>query len=161
GLIGGSGVALIQERRDPRLRSAEEVTAALGLPVIGTIPRGSGSRAPEASGQKVLLESRSPVADAYRSVRTAVYWGAPEGGAKTLMITSPDTTEGKSTLTSNLAIAMAMAKERVLVIDADFRNPSQHRIFRLGRDIGLSNLLEGRTQIRQAIQHTAVRDLDL
>lgn len=103
-------------------------------------------------GQKVHLESRSVAAEAYRTIRTAVFFGAPKDDAKTILITSPAPGDGKSTLASNLAIAMAQAGQKTLIIDADFRKPVQHKIFEVDDDRGLSSVLAGRDTIEQAVQ---------
>ena len=112
-------------------------------------------------GQKVHIESKSVVAEAYRTIRTAVFFGAPKEDAKAILITSPAPGDGKSTLVSNLAIAMAQAGQRTLVIDADFRKPVQHKIFELDDDKGLSSVLAGRDTIEQAIQQGVVDSLDI
>ncbi len=112
-------------------------------------------------GQKVHLESKSVVAEAYRTIRTAVFFGAPKEDAKAILITSPAPGDGKSTLVSNLAITMAQAGQRTLVIDADFRKPVQHKIFEIVDDRGLSSVLAGRDTIEQAIQPGVVDGLDI
>jgi capsular exopolysaccharide synthesis family protein len=112
-------------------------------------------------GQKVHLDSKSVVAEAYRTIRTAVFFGAPKEGAKTIHITSPAPGDGKSTLASNLAISMAQAGQKTIVIDADFRKPVQHRIFELDDDRGLSSVLAGRDTLEQAIQRGACENLDV
>ncbi len=112
-------------------------------------------------GQKVHLDSKSIVAEAYRTIRTAVFFGAPKEGAKTIHITSPAPGDGKSTLASNLAIAIAQAGQKTIVIDADFRKPVQHKIFELDDDKGLSSVLAGRDALEQAIQRGSCQNLDV
>jgi capsular exopolysaccharide synthesis family protein len=112
-------------------------------------------------GQKVHLESKSVVAEAYRTIRTAVFFGAPKEGAKTILITSPAPGDGKSTLASNLAISMAQAGQKTLLIDADFRKPVQHKIFEVDDNKGVSSVLAGRDTLEQAIQPGAIDSLDI
>ncbi|MHC4168648.1 MAG: polysaccharide biosynthesis tyrosine autokinase [Planctomycetota bacterium] len=112
-------------------------------------------------GQKVHLESKSVVAEAYRTIRTAVFFGAPKEDAKVIHITSPAAGDGKSTLASNLAITMAQAGQRTLLIDADFRKPVQHKIFELDDERGLSSVLAGRDSIEQAVQPGVIGGLDV
>jgi capsular exopolysaccharide synthesis family protein len=90
-----------------------------------------------------------------------VFFGAPKGEAKTILVTSPAPGDGKSTLVSNLAIAMAQAGQRTLVIDGDFRRPVQHKIFEIDEKRGLSGVLAGRHTIDDAIQPGPVKGLDV
>jgi capsular exopolysaccharide synthesis family protein len=113
-------------------------------------------------GQKAYLEPKSIVAEAYRTIRTAVFFGIPQEEAKTIHITSPATGDGKSTIVSNLAITMAQAGQKTLVLDADFRKPMLHNIFQIGsRKEGLSNLLTGTINLKDVIQPGPVDGLDI
>jgi capsular exopolysaccharide synthesis family protein len=112
-------------------------------------------------GQKIILKPRSIAAEAYRTIRTAVFFGVPKGQAKTILITSPAQGDGKSTLASNLAIAMAQAGQKTLVMDADLRRPMQHNIFRVDRAKGLTALLAGAQTLEQVIQPGPVKGLDI
>jgi len=94
-------------------------------------------------GQKVHLEPKSAVAEAYRTVRTALFFGMPETEAKIILVTSPAPGDGKSTLVSNLGIAMAQAGQKTLILDADFRRPIQHNIFEISGEEGLTNIFAG------------------
>jgi capsular exopolysaccharide synthesis family protein len=112
-------------------------------------------------GQKVHLASKSIVAEAYRTIRTAVFFGVPKGKAKTILITSPDVGDGKTTLVSNLAIAMAQAGQKTLILDADFRKPMQHNIFEFEKGKGLSSVFAGAISLEEAIQASPVEGLDI
>jgi capsular exopolysaccharide synthesis family protein len=114
-----------------------------------------------ARGQNVRLRPKSVVAEAYRTIRTAVFFGVPKGQAKSILVTSPAPGDGKSTLVSNLAIAMAQAGQRTLVIDCDFRRPMQHKIFEVGCEKGLSSVLSGSGNPDESIQAGPVSGLDL
>jgi capsular exopolysaccharide synthesis family protein len=168
GLMVGVALALVRDWTDQRLRSADEIRQALGLPVLGIIPHMSAASAAE-RGTQVHLDPMSDVAEAYRTVRTAVYFGAgapqtspPAGRGRTLLITSPQPGDGKTTLASNLAIAMAQAGNRILLLDADFRRPTQHKIFEsAGAGAGLSNVLAGHANLDLAIRATGIPGLDL
>ena len=83
----------------------------------------------------------------------------PHGTAKTILVTSPSPGDGKTTLASNLAVAMSQAGNRVLLLDADFRKPMQHRIFDLPGKTGLSTVLAGDTPLDQAIVQTNIAGL--
>lgn len=161
GLMAGGGLSLLRDFLDHRLRSAEEVQAILGTPILGTIPAMSSRQSISDRGTKVHQDSGSITAEAYRTVRTAVFFGVPEGSAKTLLVTSPDKGDGKTTLASNLAIAMAQAGQTTLLIDADLRKPKQHLIFGADKDRGLSALVAGRLTEEEAIQATEVPGLSI
>jgi capsular exopolysaccharide synthesis family protein len=162
GLMLGGGLALLRDWMDQRLRSAEEVSAVLGVPVLGVVPSMSRRQSIVARGQKVYLDSNSRTAEAYRTIRTAVFFGAPKGEAKTILVTSPAAVDGKTTLVSNLAIAMAQAGQKTLILDADFRKPMQHKIFEVNhQDSGLSSVLAGITTLEEAIRPTEVKGLEL
>ena len=162
GLMLGGGLALLRDWVDQRLRSAEEISAVLGIPVLGVVPSMSRRQSIAARGQKVYLDSNSRAAEAYRTIRTAVFFGAPKSEAKTILVTSPAAVDGKTTLVSNLGIAMAQAGQKTLIIDADFRKPMQHKIFEANhRDSGLSSVLTGITTLEEAILPTEVKGLEL
>ena len=114
-----------------------------------------------ARGQKVYLKPKSIVAEAYRTIRTAVFFGVPKGEAKTILITSPDIGDGKTTLVSNLGITMAQAGQKTLIVDADFRKPMQHDIFEFENGRGLSNVIAGTISLEKAVQVGPVKELDI
>jgi capsular exopolysaccharide synthesis family protein len=161
GGLAGIVLALLRDWTDQRLRSAEEIQQVLGLPVLGTVPHMTGVHTPSQRGMHLHLEPMSDVAESYRTVRTAVYFGQTNGLAKTLLITSPAPGDGKTTLASNLAIAMAQAGNRILLLDADFRKPTQHKIFDLNKRSGLSSVLAGEAELDEVIQSTAISGLDI
>jgi capsular exopolysaccharide synthesis family protein len=162
GLMLGTGLGLVRDWTDQRLRGADEIRNLLGLPVLGIVPLvGSRGRDRGNFGQSVALEPMGEVAEAYRTIRTAVYFGAPEGGSKRILVTSPLPGDGKSTMISNLAIAMAQAGQRIVLLDCDFRKPTQHRIFGLNAEVGLSSVVAGRAKFDEACQHTTVPNLDV
>jgi len=161
GLVFGGGLAFLRESLDYRLRSPEEISAVLGVPVLGVVPAMSKKQSLIARGQKVHLEPKSIVAEACRTIRTAVYFGVPNGEAKIILVTSPDAGDGKTTVVSNLAIAMAQAGQKTLVIDGDFRKPTQHRIFEIDNEKGMSSMLAGAHTEDGAIRQGPVAGLDL
>jgi capsular exopolysaccharide synthesis family protein len=162
GLMLGGGLALLRDWMDQKLHTAEEISNILGVPVLGVVPSMSKRQSVAARGQKVHRDSHSSWAEAYRTIRTAVFFGVPKGEAKTILITSPAAADGKTTLASNLAIAMAQAGQKTLILDADFRKPMQHKIFEINhQDKGLSTVLAGTTTLEEAIQLTEVRGLEL
>lgn len=160
GLLLGCGLAVGREWIDPRLSDATEVKDTLGIPVFGMIPQLPAAPSPETLGWAVHLDPQSDVADAYRAVRTSLQFGA-EGQSKSIVIASAASDDGKSTLASNLAMALAKAGKRVLLIDADFRAPSQHRIFGVSDEVGFSTCLLSGELVDRAIRRTTVERLQV
>jgi len=161
GLVLGAGAALLMDWTDQRLRSVEQIQQALGLRVLGVIDRMAGRRSARARAQVMFEDPASDVAETFRTVRTAVRFGSFGATGKTLLITSPDTGDGKTTFLTNLAISMAQAGQRVLIVDTDFRRPMMHEVFNLEPDRGLSRVLEGKQPVEEAIQKTAVERLEV
>jgi len=113
-------------------------------------------------GQKAHVKPKSVVAEAYRTIRTGVFFGIPKEEAKTILVTSPAPGDGKSTLVSNLAITMAQAGQKTIIVDADFRKPMQHNIFEITADKkGLAGVLTQEIGLREAIVHGPVPGLDI
>jgi succinoglycan biosynthesis transport protein ExoP len=161
GLVLGIGLAFGLDLLDQRIHSTEEVSALLGVPVLGLVPNISNQESPSVRGRKVLLEPTSDVSEAYRTIRTAVYFAARDEKTKKLLVTSPAPGDGKTTSASNLAIAMAQAGQRVLLVDADFRRPTMHKIFDIVPEIGLSSVMSGLAPLEKAIYRTEVENLHL
>ena len=134
-----AGVWLI-EGRDDTFKSAEDLEARLGLPVLGAIPLSAKKKS---AVSELLDEPSSPLVEAYRSLRTAIQFAASDGAPRSILITSSRPGEGKSTIALSLAANFSQLGMRVLLIDADFRNPSQHRMMNLENTVGLSNYLLG------------------
>ena len=160
GVVLGMVLAAGREWLDDRMRSAGEIKSSLGMPLLAVIPQSATKRSFSVGGQRVLLDPGSDAAEAYRSLRTAIQFAAPEG-LRTLMVASPNSGDGKTTLVSNLGIAMAQSGKRVCIIDADLRKPSIHDIFSLKTTLGLCTLLAGRSTLDGSVQHTNVNGLDV
>lgn len=162
GLMLGCGLALLRDHRDQRFHSTDEVSATLGLPVLGVVPSMRTRESNIARGQKVHMDSLSPAAEAYRTIRTAVLFSTPKDKARTIVVTSPSPGDGKSTLASNLAIATAQAGQKTLLLDADFRHPKQHGMFGVnGRGGGFADAFTQVIPLENAILSTSVPNLDL
>lgn len=161
GLVLGCFGALVRDWIDQGLRSGDDISEALGLSMLGSVPHMPGPSNPLGHGRKVDLEPASDVAETYRTIRTAVFFGTPDRESRTILVTSPAPGEGKSTFASNLAIAMAQTGKRILLVDCDFRRPVQHRIFESRPGIGLSTVLAGHEALDRAIQATGIAGLDI
>lgn len=159
GLFGGVGLAFLFEHLDDSVKQPEDLEKQLGLPVLGIIPMVKG-----ADGDRNLVfeetqDPRSGFAEAYRSVRTALQFATPEGMPRVLMVTSPSMGEGKSTTALALAINMAQAGNKVLLIDSDLRKASLHKKLNLDNSLGLTNYLAGTAKPSQVTQSTEVERL--
>ncbi len=109
-----------------------------------------------------LTDAASPASEAFRTLRTNIHFSSLDNPLKALLITSTDPGEGKSTVLANLAVAMAQAGNRVLVVDCDLRRPSQHRIFGLKNLAGLTTMMgESQAKEQPPLQETSVRNLRL
>ena len=86
-------------------------------------------------------DPRSPVSEAFRTLRTNLDFVSPGAPLKSILVSSPGPGEGKSSIAANLAIAMAHANKRVILVDADLRKPTQHKLFSLPNRVGLTSLL--------------------
>ncbi len=163
GLFAGVGLGLLREWKDQRLRSTQEISALLGLPVLGVVPSMTAPKQTLAiRGQKVRISPDSREAEAFRTVRTALFFGRPKDEARTILMTSPAPGEGKTMMVANLGIAIAQAGQRTLIVDTDFRRPTLHRIFDLHRQArGLSSVLAGRMDLEEAIEHLGLANLDV
>ncbi len=171
GLLAGLGMAYLMEAADKSFRTPEEIRRQLGLPVVGHIPLltpDEEAAGKIAAGQLVpdpllccYYRPRSVEAEAYRAVRTALYFSVDGEGHKVIQITSPNQSDGKSTLASNLAIAIAQSGKKVLLVDADCRRPRQHKVLGLSASIGLASVLTGQVDLEAAILATAVEGLSL
>ncbi|MFO1422311.1 MAG: polysaccharide biosynthesis tyrosine autokinase [Candidatus Competibacteraceae bacterium] len=144
GLLGGVGLAFLFEHLDDTFRRPEDLEKLLGLPVLGVIPKTPPTRGDSRPIALVGHEDpRSAFAEAYRSVRTALQFSTASGVPRLLTVTSAMSGEGKTTTALSLAIQFAQAGKRTLLIEADLRKPSLHRILNLDNQVGLTNYLAG------------------
>lgn len=154
GVIVTLGILFLIEYLDDTIKSPDDVKKVLGLPVIGVIsemklPVKEGEKL--ASGVYVNDQPRSPVSESFRSLRTNLEFFSLDKEIKTILVTSSDTTEGKTTVASNTAIILAQGQKNTLLIDCDLRRPHVHRQFNLSNRIGLSDLIRGRLSFEELI----------
>lgn len=107
----------------------------------------------------VNTNPRSPVSEAYRSLRTNIDFSSVDENTQVIMVTSAGPEEGKSTVVGNLAVTYAQDERRVLLIDADMRKPTGHRTFQLSNRFGLSSFLSRQNSLEDVIQDTEVPNL--
>ena len=161
GVIVGAALAIVAEWLDHRIRTPEEVSRLLDLPVLGVIPEREWSRERGVVRPIELAPPSSVTAEAYRSLRTAICFGASERPLKTILVASASSNDGKSTTVLNLAAALAGSGCRTLVIDANLHRPTQHAVFMTTHAPGLVELLRDPSQSPEtAIRKTHVDGVD-
>lgn len=142
GLVLAFGAIFVFEYFDDTIKDAEDVQRVLNVTPLGAITRMPGIRQP--SDQLVTIKnSRSKNAEAYRIVRTNLRFSGIKNPSGALLVTSAQPGEGKTTTAANLAIAIAQLGKRVVLVDADLRQPSIHKLFGLSNEVGLSSLFLG------------------
>ncbi len=152
GIVLAGGVAYLLEVLDDRVRSSEEIEQLSGLTTLGIIPRIQEETVTEA-----LADPRSSLAEAYRSLATALQFSTASGLPKSLTVTSAGPSEGKSVTAIAIARYFAQMGLRVLLVDADLRKPSLHAKLQMNNSIGLSNYLTGSAlppEIAQKTDHS-------
>lgn len=154
GLLAAAVAIGVLEILDDTFKSPEEIEEQLGLAVLGIIPVVNGEILPQIRDTPV-----SPIAEAYRSFRTALQFSTERGCPKTLVVTSARPGEGKSTTSVALAVNFSQLGMRVLFIDADLRNPSAHRILKCDGGVGLANYLAGIAVAPDVFQKTDIQGL--
>jgi capsular exopolysaccharide synthesis family protein len=153
GLLGTAGIAFLVEYLDDTIKTPEDVKEILGLPVIGFVStmelKGNTG---EKEGTYVANHPRSPITEGFRSLRTALEFYSVDSPLRVLLVTSAGPEEGKTTVATNLAIILARSNKKVLLLDADMRRPSVHNQLNLSNRIGLSDVIRGRIDPKDAVQ---------
>ena len=156
-LIGGVlGVLLVGlivfliEYLDDSIRDANMIYDILQLPVLGTISKMDKSA--NTNKPFVLENPRSPISEAFRSLRGNLDFSSMDDSIRSILIMSPDANEGKTTIAVNLAVVIAQSEKKVVLIDGNLRKPKVHEILGLQNRLGLSDLLFGKTDINDVIQ---------
>jgi exopolysaccharide transport family protein len=188
GLALGVGAAFMQEHLDNTLKSTEDVERFLHMPALALIPsveslnghprrvyglyerglaltmgKNSPKRATRPAWHRIdeIPEQHSALAEAFRSLRTSVLLSTANRPPKSLLVTSAQPADGKTTVAANLAISMAQLGQRVLLIDGDLRRPSVHRIFGIDPGPGLVSYLAGHHEWGELVHKSGLGKLDL
>jgi polysaccharide biosynthesis transport protein len=156
GLVG----ALALETVDDRVRSAEAASQITGLSVLGVVP---STYKPDLNALATLVheEPQSQFAEAFRTLRTGIFFGTSEGHRKIILTTSPLPGDGKSTVTANLAQILAQVGKKTVLLDCDFRRPRLHTLFGLANDNGLSSIISGQAELATALHRDVQANLDV
>ena len=176
GLVVGFGLAVMLEIMDTSIRSIEDVTNYIGLEVIGTIPRmrfgkpkggrrRKGTYVATADEEQIDAcivtqhDPKSPISEAYRTLRTNFQFATIKQKPKTIMVTSAVPGEGKTTTAVNMAVTMADAGLRVLLMDTDLRRPNVHRVLKIERGPGLADVLREGAELHSVVRETRIENL--
>jgi non-specific protein-tyrosine kinase len=146
------------EYLDDTIKNQDQVLADTGLSSLGAIAQIKANDPSESI--VAYLRPRDPLSEAYRVLRTNLGFSAIDGELRSILVTSGSPGEGKSTTVANLAIVMAQAGKRVVVVDSDLRRPVQHKILSVGNNRGLTTaLLDNETPATFHLQNTKIRGL--
>jgi succinoglycan biosynthesis transport protein ExoP len=148
----GFGAAYLLERLDDKIRSVEQLELASGLTTLGVIPHVSDV-------EEQIADPRSALSEAFRSLCTALQFATDQGLPRTITITSAGPAEGKSLTSVALAKHFASLGRKVLLVDADLRNPSLHQKLKGDNAVGFSNYLTGACSPPEAMQKTEIPNL--
>jgi len=166
GLFGGAALAFLLEFLDNSIKTTEDLEQMLGMPLLGVVPvidQEDMAMIPSNRERAIysFTRQRSPVAESLRSIRTNIRFRTGNKEQLLLLVTSSVPKEGKSFTSSNLSAVMAMSGQKVLLIDADLRRPSIHRLFDMTDDFGTVDLLTGERTIAELVQPSHVPNLDI
>jgi capsular exopolysaccharide synthesis family protein len=170
GLIAGVGMAFVVDYLDTSFKDPKEVQVTLHVPTLGLVPsqaalegRRHGEREfgdPAALALITYSESRSIMAESFRKLQTSLFCSLPDGPPRTMLVTSLHGEDGKTSIASNLAIALAQrGGGDVLLVDADMRRPSLHVIFNVSQDPGFAGVLSREESADRVIRPTVISDL--
>jgi polysaccharide biosynthesis transport protein len=142
GLMLSIGLVFLIEYLDDRIRSPDQIDKILKLPLVGLIARmGNGYHGTGKHRLIAVREPRSPIVEAFRSLRTNIQFAGIDQPIRTLLLTSAGPAEGKSTIAANLAVVMAQAGLKVVLVDCDLRRPTQHKQFAQVNRAGLTDII--------------------
>ena len=140
GLALAAGIAFLVEYLDVTLKTMDDVERVLNLPVIGYIAQIQHGKKDSDESLYVTRQPRSPVSEAFRSLRANLEFAGVDKPLRRILVTSAGPNEGKSTISTNLAAIIAQGGKKVFLLDADLRRPKVHRFLRLSNQFGLSDL---------------------
>jgi len=162
GLALAFGLAFLLEVADTSIRNPGDIARRVDLPLLGMVPHGDDLDEEVADFRRVmLLEPHSPASEAFRQIRTNLLFSGPAEQRKCLLVTSPTPEDGRTTVVTNLAISVAQAGHRVLIVDANFRQPAIAELFPDAKEAGLSSALVGQANWRDVVSPTGVPNCDV
>lgn len=158
GLVLGVGLAVLRDNLDNTVKDRKALEAVTGAGVVGNIPLDKERRKQAA----ITFESdNSPIAEAFRKVRTNLQFLAVDSPPRVIVVTSSVPSEGKSTTAINIALALAEADHRVVLVDGDLRRPTLHKHLDVIGPVGFSSVLSGAATLSEALQKTRFSGLTI
>jgi len=162
--VSGVGSAFIADFIDNTIKTQHHIESTLGLPFLGIIPSISSQediKSPRDRDQYIVANPRSSVAECCRTIRTNLMFMTPDAPAKSLLVTSSNPKEGKSTTAVNLAITMAQSGAKTILIDTDMRRPRIHKSFEISSEYGVTNVILGDRTADELVTPSGIENLDL
>jgi capsular exopolysaccharide synthesis family protein len=163
GLLFGSalgvGVAFLRDRLDDTIKGHKDLELRLGAPVLATVPWLSTWRRRGETHLVTVEDPKSPVSEAYRTLRTNLQFAGSQMRLQIIVITSATPGEGKTSTAANLSVAMAHAGRRVVIVSADLRRPRLHRFFGVSNSVGLSDVLGNHVPVLEAVADPGIENL--
>ena len=159
GLLAGFGLALLAETRDNTIKNASDVLAITDVPVLASIPV-ADKRQQAQLGIATHRDPEGSYADGYHKVRSSLEFASFETDLKTVLVTSASASEGKSTTSSNLALAFSSVGKRTVLLDVDFRRARQHQIYGIAQTPGLSDVVLYGAEMSSVAYSIAEQGLD-
>lgn len=164
-LFAGTALAVLLQQLDDSIKSVDELVAYTNLPNLALIPSMNGQRVGDRSGialpfsrrkelpsAELLENTRSPVAEAFRHLRTSLLFSSGAGAPRSILVTSGQALEGKTTVAFNTAIALAQTGATVLLVDCDLRRPSVQKHINAATEPGLTDYLSGEIKLDEALR---------
>ncbi len=158
GLFGGVGLALFLEYLDNTIKTPDDIEERFNIPVLATISKLKNKS--KTLYTLVLDKPSSALAESFKSLRASIMLSSSDSPPKTILVTSMAPEDGKTTIASNLAMAIAGSGNKVLLIDCDLRRPMLHKIFGLDNTKGMSTFITGTSDIK-IIQDVPVKHLNV
>jgi capsular exopolysaccharide synthesis family protein len=169
GLVLGAGAALLLNYLDNTVKNELDIQRYAGVPALGFIPLYQplhvvGENEPASTSQYAAdiachADTHSSFAESFKSLRTAFLMASPERAPRHVVVTSCEALEGKSTVATNLAIAMSQLGRRVVIVDADLRRPRVHKVLGVPNELGLSSFLSGNANTAEILQDGGIPNL--
>jgi capsular exopolysaccharide synthesis family protein len=166
GLLLGVGLGFFFEYLDNTIKTSEEVEHLIRLPSFGMVPEISFEKSRQLERGKIYPvelitfgHPRSMLSEVYRNIRTSILLSFSERPPKSLVISSPNSMEGKTTTAVNMAIAFSQLGAPVLIVDGDMRKPRIHKLFNESNRVGLSSFLSGNAELKSIIRNSNIPNL--